>query len=112
MTCSGSRSSIPPRRLEVDPKTGAAKLVPKPAVLRPGEPVPDFAMTTQEGKPLKLSDLRGNVVVLTFIYTRCPLPDYCPALDKKFRRLADRLSSVKGRAGGRPAPLRELRPGA
>jgi protein SCO1/2 len=89
-----------PRRLEVDPATGAAKLVPKPAVLRPGEPVPDFAMTTQDGTPLKLSDLRGNVVVLTFIYTKCPLPDYCPAIDKKFRRLADRLAVVKGRAEG------------
>ncbi len=89
-----------PRRLEVDPKTGAAKLVPKPAVLRPGEVVPNFAMTTQDGKPLELSDLRGNVVVLTFIYTRCPLPDYCPAIDKKFRRLADRLGAVKGRAEG------------
>jgi protein SCO1/2 len=38
--------------------------------------------------------------VLTFIYTRCPLPDYCPAIDGKFRRLADRLSQVKGRAEG------------
>jgi protein SCO1/2 len=89
-----------PRTLKVDPATGAASLVARPAVLRPGEPVPDFAMTTQDGKPLRLSDLRGNVVVLTFIYTRCPLPDYCPAIDKKFRRLADRLSAVKGRAEG------------
>ncbi len=89
-----------PRVLKVDPGTGAVTLVPKPAVLRPGEPVPDFAMTTQDGKALKLSDLRGNVVVLTFIYTRCPLPDYCPAIDKKFRKLADRLGAVKGRAEG------------
>jgi protein SCO1/2 len=87
-----------PRVLSVDPKTGKAALVPKPVVLRPGEAVPDFAMTTQDGAPLTLSDLRGNTVVLTFIYTRCPLPDYCPAIDRKFRRLADRLGAVKGRA--------------
>lgn len=87
-----------PRVLKVDPATGKAALVPKPPVLRPGEAVPDFAMTTQEGKTLRLSDLRGEVVVLTFIYTRCPLPDYCPAIDGKFRRLADRLSAVKGRS--------------
>jgi protein SCO1/2 len=89
-----------PRVLDVDPATGAISLAAKPAVLLPGEPVPDFAMTTQDGKPLRLSDLKGNVVVLTFIYTRCPLPDYCPAIDKKFRRLADRLGAVKGRAEG------------
>ena len=89
-----------PRVLKVDPGTGKAALVPRPPVLIPGEPVPDFAVTTQEGKPLRLSDLRGKVVVLTFIYTRCPLPDYCPAIDGKFRRLADRLSAVKGRAEG------------
>ena len=40
----------------------------------------------QDGKTLKLSDLRGNVVALTFIYTRCPLPDFCPLMDRKFAR--------------------------
>ncbi len=89
-----------PRVLKVDPGTGKAALVPKPPILIPGESVPDFAMTTQDGTTLRLADLRGKVVVLTFIYTRCPLPDYCPAIDGKFRRLADRLSAVKGRAEG------------
>jgi protein SCO1/2 len=70
----------------------------RPELLKVGELVPDFEMTTQEGKRLKLSELRGNVVVLTFLYTRCPLPDYCPALDTKFRRLAERLGAVKARA--------------
>jgi protein SCO1 len=70
----------------------------RPALLKPGELVPDFEMTTQDGKRVKLSELRGNVVVLTFLYTRCPLPDYCPALDAKFRRLAERLGTVKARA--------------
>ena len=87
-----------PRTLKFDFGSGTATLVAKPAILKPGEAVPDFAMTTQEGKPLKLSDLRGKVVVLTFIYTRCPLPDYCPAVDRKFGRLADRLGAIKARA--------------
>ena len=54
--------------------------------LKSGEPVPDFTMTSQDGKAVKLSDLRGNVVVLTFIYTRCPLPDFCPADGQKVLR--------------------------
>jgi protein SCO1 len=78
---------------------GQANLAPAAVALKPGETVPDFTMTTQEGKPLRLSDLRGQVVVLTFIYTRCPLPDFCPATDRKFRELADKVSAVPARAG-------------
>ncbi len=87
-----------PRTLKLDFGSGTAALAVKPSVLSPGELVPDFAMTTQDGTALKLSDLRGKVVVLTFIYTRCPLPDYCPAVDKKFRELADSVKSVKSRS--------------
>ncbi len=69
-----------------------------PRRLEIGEVVPDFVMTTQAGKPLKLSELRGKVVVLTFIYTRCPLPDFCPLMDRKFSELSERLVSVPKRA--------------
>ena len=67
--------------------------------LKPGDPVPDFTLTTQEGKTLRLSDLVGEVVILTFIYTRCPLPEFCPAMDAKFADLARRISAVPARAG-------------
>jgi protein SCO1/2 len=77
---------------------GNPTVTPSPKPLAPGDPVPDFTMTTQEGKPLKLSELRGKVVALTFIYTRCPLPDFCPRLDRKFAAVADRVSAVPGRA--------------
>ena len=69
-----------------------------PRRLEIGDPVPDFTMTSQNGKTVKLSDLRGNVVVLTFIYTRCPLPDFCPLMDKKFSELAQRISTFPARA--------------
>jgi protein SCO1/2 len=77
---------------------GQPTLEAKPRVLQPGDPVPDFAVTTQDGTVLRLSDLRGKVVVLTFVYTRCPLPDFCPLMDRKFSELADRVSAVPGRA--------------
>jgi protein SCO1/2 len=70
--------------------------VVKPLV--PGEVVPDFTMTTQEGRSLKLSELRGKVVALTFIYTRCPLPDFCPRMDRKFAALGDLATAVPSRA--------------
>jgi protein SCO1/2 len=91
--------------------TQAAPIVPAPDISRNkaptgelprrleiGEVVPDFAMTTQDGKLERLSDLRGNVVVLTFIYTRCPLPDFCPLMDRKFSELAQRLIAFPERA--------------
>jgi protein SCO1/2 len=64
--------------------------------LAPGEPVPDFAMTTQDGEALRLSDLRGKVVALTFIYTRCPVPDFCPLMDAKFGEMARMIRALPG----------------
>jgi protein SCO1/2 len=55
-------------------------------------------MTGQDGSAFKLSDLRGHDVVLTFIYTRCPLPDFCPAMDRRFADLAQSLSTSPGRS--------------
>ena len=69
-----------------------------PKRLEPGDAVPDFTMTTQDGQSLSLSELRGNVVVLTFIYTRCPLPDFCPLMDRKFAALAAALETFPERA--------------
>ena len=66
--------------------------------LKPGQAVPDFAVTTQEGATLRLSDLRGKVVVLTFIYTSCPLPEFCPKMDAKFADLSRLAGSVASRA--------------
>lgn len=56
-----------------------------------GEQVPDFAFTNQSGKKEKLSALRGRPVLLTFIYTRCPLPDYCIRMSSNFADIAKQL---------------------
>ncbi len=77
---------------------GKAELVPAPKQLQVGEAVPDFAMTMQDGKVVRLSQLRGKVVVLTFVYTRCPLPDFCPLMDKKFGALAQSIAAFPQRA--------------
>jgi protein SCO1/2 len=55
-------------------------------------------MTTQDGRPLDLADLRGKVVILTFVYTRCPLPDFCPLMDRRFSELAAMASATAARA--------------
>jgi protein SCO1/2 len=81
-------------------RTGAESLtdssaplrLPQPAArLRVGEPVPDFRLADQLGRVVRLTDFRGRVVVLNFIYTRCPLPDVCPRLSANFARLQRRF---------------------
>ncbi len=84
--------------LVLDLSGPAPQLRTRPKRLEPGDPVPDFAMTGQDGKTFKLSDLRGYVVVLTFIYTRCPLPDFCPNMDRKFSDLAMSIGAFPSRA--------------
>jgi protein SCO1 len=56
-----------------------------------GEAVPDFTLTDQDNRAVKLSDFRGKAVLLTFIYTRCPLPNFCPLMSKNFSSLQERL---------------------
>lgn len=57
-----------------------------------GEPVPDFALTDQDNKPLSLKGLRGKAVAITFIYARCPLPDYCIRMSTNFSDAAREIN--------------------
>jgi protein SCO1 len=50
----------------------------------PGEKVPDFALTNQDGKRIHLSSFEGHVLLVTFIYTRCPFPTFCPLVSRNF----------------------------
>lgn len=90
----------PPPALKLDLSDGTAKLRPSLPRLEPGREVPDFTMTTQDGQPLRLADLRGEAVALTFIYTRCPLPNFCPRMDQKFGELARMLRTTPGHGAG------------
>ena len=55
-------------------------------LLQPGQPVPTVQLTDDSGKPRTLADWRGRVLAVTFIYTRCPFPDFCPRMDQQFKR--------------------------
>jgi protein SCO1 len=69
---------------------GMASLVPI------GNPVPDFTLTSHRNEAISLTSLHGKVVVATFLYTRCPLPEYCPMLMARFRALARRFDDRLG----------------
>lgn len=56
-----------------------------------GKEVPDFTLTNQDGKKISPKDFRGKAWAITFIYARCPLPDYCIRMSTNFSDLANSL---------------------
>jgi protein SCO1 len=77
--------------------TGQAKPDYRPAVEfhvpQPGDKVPDFRLVNEEGRPIHLAQFHGKALLLTFIYTRCPLPDFCPRVTHNFAVLEKSLAA-------------------
>jgi protein SCO1 len=64
-----------------------------------GDEVPDFQFTNQSGRRISLKQYRGRVLFVTFIYTRCPFPDYCPRVGAQFAQLNQQLAADPALAG-------------
>jgi protein SCO1/2 len=67
----------------------------------PGDIVPDFELLNQDNRRIHLHQYRGRPLLLTFIYTRCPLPDYCPLMSGNFAAIHHSLQS-QPETGNRP----------
>ena len=63
---------------------GAGPLITDADLLKEGDAVPDHPLVDQSGAARSLVSLRGHRVALTFMYTRCPLADFCPLMDRQF----------------------------
>ena len=59
----------------------------------PGDAVPDFKLRNQDGRPIHLGQFHGKSLVITFIYTRCPLPEFCPRVTRNFASLDKLLAA-------------------
>lgn len=78
--------ATPPRRVDI---------------LTTGERVADASFVDETGSRRSLAELRQNVVAVTFMYTRCPLPNFCPVMDRNFRAVQDAIRAdphLTGRA--------------
>lgn len=90
--------------IELDP-TAARRLKGVEAALRPagpkavavGQEVPDFTLTDQNRREVNFAQLKGKVVAITFMYTRCPFPTYCVRLSDNLARLQKRFHERVGR---------------
>jgi protein SCO1 len=58
-----------------------------------GDTVPNFALRNQDGRTIHLGQFRGQQLLVTFIYTRCPLPNFCPRVTREFAELHQRIAA-------------------
>jgi len=54
-----------------------------------GDHVPDLTLVNQDGKFFRLGDFKGKAVLVTFVYTRCPVPTFCPRLSSRFAKIQE-----------------------
>jgi protein SCO1/2 len=94
LTVKGSRSWVDRVEVISAPAVDAGlQQTPAVPVLVPvGARVPDFALVDQSGETVSLAALQGKVVAVTFIYSRCPLPDYCPRMVENFKAVRQRFA--------------------
>ena len=74
----------------------SAKPPAAPRMLMPGERAFNIALINQDGRTIHLADFAGKALLVTFIYTRCPMPDFCPRLSSQFARIHNELKKNPG----------------
>lgn len=65
-------------------------------LLHEGDPAPNGEFVDQDGKARDFASFRGSTVVVTFTYTTCPLPTFCPLMDRHFATIQSRLTAQPG----------------
>ena len=66
------------------------------ARLTEGDKMPPFTLTNQNGERISLDTFHGNSLVLTFVFTRCPVPNFCPRMSNNFGELQETIKSSTG----------------
>jgi protein SCO1/2 len=65
--------------------------------LKEGDEMPPFSLTNQNGERVSLDTFRGQPFVLTFVFTRCPVPNFCPRMSNNFEELQAAIKAGSGR---------------
>lgn len=95
-------------RLTAIEVTGRAPIAAMPAeialaqgMVHQGDPLPPVTLVDQNGRERSLAEWRGGPLAITFTYTRCPLPEFCPRIDRQFAAAARAIEAdpaLRGRA--------------
>lgn len=89
---------IPAREVSVPPPDEeAVAATTATARLRPGDNLPEFSLTNQDGQTVTRESFRGRPLVLTFVFTRCPIPNFCPLMSRNFAQLQEAFAGADGK---------------
>jgi protein SCO1 len=61
-----------------------------------GDAMPEYTFTNTQGRVVRLSEFKGTAYALTFIFTRCPFPTFCPRLSSSFQEAQQQLKAMSG----------------
>jgi protein SCO1/2 len=70
--------------------------IPGVMIAKEGDEVPNFTLRNQDNRQIHLKDYRGKALLLTFIYTRCPVPEYCTLMSNNFAEVDRALAQDPG----------------
>ena len=79
-----------------DPKRTAPVSAERNARLKEGDEMPSFSLTNQNGEQISFDTFRGQPFVLTFVFTRCPVPNFCPRMSNNFEELQIAIKTGSG----------------
>ena len=79
-----------------EPKRTPAVSADRDTRLTEGDKMRPFSLTNQNGERISLDTFHGNSFVLTFVFTRCPVPNFCPRMSNNFEELQEAIKSGTG----------------
>ena len=78
------------------PQREAFRVVRDVEPIKEGDQMPNYRFTNELGKTVDLASFKGQALAFTFIFTRCPLPDFCPRMSRNFFEISQSLSKLTG----------------
>ncbi len=90
----GSHSWL--ENLIITRQSADASAMPGITIAKEGDEVPNFILRNQDNREIHIQNYRGRTLLLTFIYTRCPVPDYCTLMSDNFAQIDRMLSQDPG----------------
>jgi len=79
-----------------EPKRASTVSAEHDARLKEGDKMPRFSLTNQNDERISLDTFRGQAFVLTFVFTRCPVPNFCPRMSNNFEELQTAIKTGSG----------------
>src|SRR5712691_2632684 len=76
--------------------SGPLRLVREVEPLSVGDPLPDYHFTNQFGQPISTAQFKGDALAITFLFTRCPFPNFCPLMANHFAEAQEKLAGITG----------------